>query len=392
MFNARRYARLLESCKTEAQRQAFWADLREEVWDAGFATHEISFRQIFESFVPDGREALSYIDPKSSSEQFMRVMESVDTAAFANISGQLLFTRIMDEYRNPAFIGDRLVEVVPTDFKSEKYPGISDIGDEAEIVNEDAGYPTAGVTEEWVTTPETSKRGLIVEVTREAIFFDRTGVLMARAGNVGKSLGINREKRILQAALGIVNSYTRNGSTVIATYGDNSGTHDWDNLIASNALSDWTDVENALNAYDAVTDPNTGEPIVVMPNQLVVPTALSFTAQRIVGATELRTLTNSVTTTIGPNPLAGTRPGGTQAQYEILSNQWVASIVGNSTTWFTGDFRGGLKYMQNWPITNVVAPRNSEREFTHDVIFRTKSSEMGVPAWIQPRFVNKNTA
>ena len=38
--------------------------------------------------------------------------------------------------------------------------------------------------------------------------------------------------------------------------------------------------------------------------------------------------------------------------------------------WFYGNFQKAFAYMENWPITVVQAPVNSEAEFTHDIPFR----------------------
>jgi hypothetical protein len=40
----------------------------------------------------------------------------------------------------------------------------------------------------------------------------------------------------------------------------------FDNLQATNALADWTNIEKALLLFDGLSDPNTGEPIAIMPD------------------------------------------------------------------------------------------------------------------------------
>ena len=60
--------------------------------------------------------------------------------------------------------------------------------------------------------------------------------------------------------------------------------------------------------------------------------------------------------------------------------------------WFYGNFQKAFAYMENWPITVVQAPVNSEVEFTHDIPFRWKASERGTPAVLDPRFVQRHRA
>ena len=180
------------------------------------------------------------------------------------------------------------------------------------------------------------------------VFFDRTGLLLQRCGEVAEFLGVNREKRVLDAVFGVTNTYKRNG-TAYNTYQASSP---WVNIAGSNALVDWTDVEAAELLFDAMTDPNTGEPLAVMPDTIIVPTALKHTARRIVNATEIRTGdgASATTQTLAANPLAN--------QYHVLWSPFVKSRTGSATTWFVGQPKKAFAYMQNWGPTVVQAPDN----------------------------------
>ena len=48
--------------------------------------------------------------------------------------------------------------------------------------------------------------------------------------------------------------------------------------------------------------------------------------------------------------------------------------------------------MENWPITVVQAPINSEAEFTQDIVVRFKASERGTAAILEPRKFQRNRA
>ena len=238
-----------------------------------------------------------------------------------------------------------MVTSIPTQFNGEKIPGIGRIGDEAEAIGEGNVYPTVGFSEEYIETPETTKRGFIVPVTKEAVFFDRTGLVLQRAAEVAYWLGQNKEKRVLDVVLGVTNNYKRNGvagDTYLAA-------GDYVNVKATNALADWTDVEAAELLFDAMTDPSTGEPIIVAANTLIVPTALKHTARRIVRATEVRHGTDPVTIS-----------ASTLDDYRILTSPLVKQRTSSDTTWFVGDPARAFAYMENWPIT-VVALRTTAR-------------------------------
>lgn len=387
-MNVKQLRRLYEAAKRERKPSRFFEDIDAALESRQIRPSDFSFRELFEAFVDDGYEIVQSWSPRSGgSKSGVMLRESaVNTGAFASITGQILYAAVRDEFDSPSFIGNQLVTTIDTPFSGEKIPGIGGIGDAAENVPPGHPYPMATPVGDYVETPETVKRGLIVPVTKEDLFFDRTGLVLQRAAEVGRYLGINKEKRILDAVLGVVDLYRRNGVGPIPTYGDNSGSHDWDNLSASTPLTDWTSIEKAALLFDDMVDPNTGEPLLVMPDTLVVPTALWNTAMRIVSATEVRTgdgASNSQQT-ISVNPVAG--------QYRVLSNAYVKSRSGSSTTWFIGQPAKAFAYMQNWPITVVEAPANSELEFTHDIVFRAKASERGSVAVLEPRYMIKATA
>ena len=394
MFVAKKWRRLLEAARRDRNEARFFEDIRGALQERSLRPEDFRLREVFAEFVDDGHEIIQSWSPRSGGTRsgVMLSEAGVDTAAFANITGQIVFTAMMDAFDDPTFIGDQLCRTVPTEFSGEKIPGVGRLGDMAETVEEGGGYPSAGVTEEWIETPDTTKRGFIVPVTKEAIFFDRTGLVIQRAGEVGYWLGVNKEKRIIDAATGQTTLYRRNGGTAIATYNDNSGSHDWDNLAASNALQDWTDIENALLLFDDIVDPNTGEPVLCNPNTLLIQTALTFTAANILNATEVRNVTNTNTTTLTANPLRNVRRGANNSTYSVLSNQYVKARTSSASTWFLGDFHRAFWYMENWAPTSVTAPVNSEAEFTNDIVQRFKISERGAIACVNPRVVAKCTA
>lgn len=361
--------------------------LREALDSKDLHASDFSIRDIAEAFM--GREFVNECNPRHSSGS-IKLLESaanVSSRDFSNITGQVIYSRMLDAWNSAAFVSDSLVSTVPTEFESERIPGVSRIGNNAEGIGEGERYPTAGVTEEWVDTPRTAKFGVIVPVTKEAIFYDRTGLVLKRAAEVGESLRIRKERAIMEVVTGgsTTITYKRNGASGINPY--QASSPPFVNIKASTSLADWSSIEAAELLFDAMTDPNTGEPIMPMSRQLLVPTALKMTARRIVNATEIRYGTTGSATgtqTIAANPVAG--------DYDIVSNAYVKVATSSATTWYIGDFQRAFAYMQNWPITVVQAPANSEAEFTQDVVLRFKASEKGTPAIVEPRYVVKVTS
>ena len=378
---------LYEAAVKEGKPQRFFDEFSEALEKREIVPTDFHVRQLFEDFVEGGIGIVNqwYHNP----ENRMTIMESgVDTTAFSNITGQLLVNNVMDAYSGPTFIADKLCTTKSTKLpKGEKIPGMGQIGDEAEAVGEAKPYPVIGFQEDWIETPETIKRGMIVPLTREVIVADLTGLLYDRAQGVGKWIGYNKELRVLQTCLGVTTSYNRRSRGAVATYNDNTGNHDWDNLTDQN-LVDWTDLENALLLFDGMLDPNTGTPIDVISGnklQLVVPTAKLFTAKRIIGATEIRygDGASNTTQTIASNPVSD--------MFEIVSSQLVYTTTSSNIIWFLGDFKRAFAYMQVSPIQVVKAPSNSNDEFHRDIVDQWKVSEWGVPAVLEPRYVVKSS-
>lgn len=388
-FNYQQGRRLLEAAKRDKTPGRFFDEVGDALRKKELRGGDFSIRKLFETFVPDGREIVDSWSANEGKGTGVQLRESgVSTSDFSNITGQIFYNQLMESFENPALIGTQLVETVPTNLSGEKIAGISALSDDIETIGEGKPYPRAGVAEDFVETPETTKRGVIVPVTKEAIYFDRTGQLLEQCRKVTETMALNKEKRILDSVLGITSSYNRKNRGVVATYGDNAGNHDFDNLAASNALQDYTDIEAAMLLFDALTDPNTGEPILIGPEMMiVVPKALEVTAARILAAVEYRTVTNTNNTTIGGNPLQYLT-----ANFRLMTSPYVKARTSSETTWFIGNFPRGFKYMENWGPTSVEAPTNSYEEFNYDIVSQFKISERGVPAVIEPRYAVKCTA
>jgi len=355
--------------------------------------NDLSLRGLFEAVVEDGREILDRMDPskKSSSMRLVEAANAVDLSAFSNITGQIIFGEIKKEYALATMIADMLCRTRPSPFPyGEKVPGIGGLGDIAEIVDEGKEYPTVGMNEEYIEYPRPQKRGFIVPVTREALVFDRTGLVAERAGKGAKWLGLNKEKRVLDNVFGVTNSYKRNG-TATNTY-LTSGAYINNQ---ANSLVDWTDIENAELLFDAMTDPNTGEPLGWQGRMtLIVPSALKMTAYRISHATDIRFGDGASLTTAayGQNPVNDAK--GRLAQdggLDILSTQYVKSRTGSASTWFFGRPKEAFVYNEVWAIESDTAPTGNTAQFTRDIELQFKTGEYGVPGVEEPRYMTKNT-
>jgi hypothetical protein len=332
----------------------------------------------------------------------MEAAGAVSTASFQNISGQIIYSAIMDAYTSEDFIFSPLLPEKQSLFiNKEKIAGITEIGDQALVVPEGQAYPMAGVGETWIAWPEALKRGLIVALTREAIFADRTGVLLERCQKHGYWLGENKEKRIIDCVIdagpGSSNNPTAHRycwrDTYIPSYGHNTGTHTWENWQQTNGLADWTNVDAAEQLLNQMLDPDIGEPIVIDWNTLVCTKGLEKAALRVLHATEIRVVTpgyavsGAPTQTVAPNPYAG--------KFQVLTSRLLfARLTAASkptTNWYFGNPSKAFGYKVIFPMQVLEAPANSLEEFHRDIVRQFRADEMGAAFTQEPRLMVQNT-
>ena len=317
----------------------------------------------------------------------LEASDGVDTSAFQNVAGQVIYSKILEAYQQEAFVVSKLVSTIPTRLDGEKIPGAAKLESTDAEVGPGMPFPHVGFGEDYIETPATTKRGFIVPVTKEAIFFDRTNLILRRAAEVGELLGLNKEKRLLDVAIGAVNNYKWRG-TSYDTY-QTSG--DWVNELAGNELVDWTNVDAAEQLLADILDPNTGEPVLVSGTTVLVMPAYRHAAHRVFNAAEIQYAgTDAETSTVAANPLGNYTVAESRLAYRrvIASGETAADA---KKWWLLGDFKKAFAYMENWPITVTQAPRGSEAEFTQDIVLRFKASERGAAAVIDPRYVVKCT-
>ena len=393
-FNYKEIKSDYDKLRKEGREQLVFDALESNIEDGSIKPREFNIKECFLETVEGGSEMLR----SWSRGHEVNLMEAGNpTDAFGRITERVIRGEVMEGSQDPAFLGDQLITTRPTDaYDGERLPGMTRLGNASEEVGIGQPFPETTFTEDYIDLPATVKKGNIVSLAKEHIMADRTALLLDRAREVGYWLGYDKELRIMNCVTGSDGAtYKRRERTAASVYGDNSGSHDWDNLAASNALYDWTDIEAAELLFDAMTDPNTGEPILLMPNVILVPTALKHTARRIVSATQIEHVSglfdNDAATGNEDNRLR-TQSANTLDAYTILSSQLVKKVTTSASTWYIGDPKRAFQYRENWPVTVAQQGAGSESEFTKDIVMRFKASERGVCVPIEPRFMVKCTA
>jgi hypothetical protein len=371
--------------------EAFQRHLRGK--EGGIRPEDVSIRDLAEAAV--SREWVQAMDPRNNGTFVaLEATTAVNTTAFLNVNGLVVQTKIMEKTQAPEYTLSRITPVTSSRKRKMSTVGAGGVGDKSEEVHEGHPYPTVGFDEDWGETPVTTKRGFIVNVTKEAVFEDEYGLVLSRASEIGDFLVLNKEKRLTDVYAGIVNPYSWR-DTAYNTYRTSAGqTSDgkylWLNDQA-NPLSDWNDVDESKALFSGMVDAHTGEKIVVMAKHIVCNDLKDAAFKRVLNATEIRQLTATGTVeTISGNPIAGMNQ---LVVAPLLYDRLVASGVSTTNAkeyWLHGDMTKAFGYLENWPVTVVTAPANSEKEFEQDIIARYKASEKGVPFVMNPRYVVRN--
>jgi hypothetical protein len=333
-------------------------------------------------------------------------VDPVNQTLFTNITQLMVLQGVVQSYESPAYIGNELVEVKASPDDNVRIPGIHQIPLQTTIVAEGEEYPDTGVSEDYIDTPRSAKSGLKIGLTKEAIFFDRTGQLLARCAEVGERVGTGRELRILRTVFGLDNTFSRSGTTR-NTYVASADPRI--NKLASNPLTDWTSVQSAWLLFAQMMDDRAiPEPIMVQPKAIIVPVQKFLTAKRIFGADQIRTPSetadgNNTLQTYSPNPIKDA-PWGTP---KVLTTQWLYYLLTLAATtnnpggqslqsnslflgaglnseqatnyWYFGDFKKAFKYREVWPLQVITAPANNQAEFEKDIMVQYRASERGTP-------------
>jgi hypothetical protein len=242
--------------------------------------------------------------------------------------GVVLQDEIKAVCQDPQLISDDLIPTRETNYNGEK------LGD--------------------VITPQTSKRGFVIQITKDDVACDRTNKVIFNAREVAYWLRIAKEKRIVRTVVGADNPYRR----------DICGHNEWNTYQASYP---WINVCNGTLCHESL----------LAARKLLncIPTGLLVSPTMKAEAEALAKLWNQ---SHSDEPLT------------VFASRYV---LGNPThrakAWFLGDFHRAFAYMQNWGMELVQAPTLTEEEAKErdmeDVVARFKISERGAVAVLDPQ-------
>lgn len=291
------------------------------------------------------------------------------SSAFPTIAGQLISQKMIDGYTMWPDQTAPLVEVVPSKLKVSNIVGWTNVTG-IERVNERQDYPQMKPPSEKAKTINNYKYGGLLDLTKEAIFFDQTGELLNDARKVGEAARRKRMKMIFESIVDL-NSTAYSGAQLYSTGNGN--------LQAANPLGGEGSWETVRAKLMAQTDEN-GEPIWIFGDRpiLVVPSGLLGTAERL--------KKNST----GPLGTANLDVNLAQDQFDIIVDPYLAAT---STDWFYGAFNREFRWEEVWPFEVFTrVGQDTEEGFKADVIQQFKASFFGGVGAVDTKYTVKNQA
>lgn len=343
---------------------------------------DFSIREMAEAFI--GREFVNACSPRDRSNTAARIMESagMSSSMFQDFTTRVIGTGIREQYNMPQFVLSNLIPVEQTDQNlTWTRQGIANLDDVGKETKEGEEFDSAGFGVQNQVFPATAKFGRIIPLTKEAVNADSTSEILNTARQVGKVLGLAKEKQLSALVVGGTNNYNRNG-TASDTYQTSTP---WINDHV-NALADVTDIDGAKLLLSNMTDPDTGEAIIVTGTDLIIAPALSGTANDIVNGVQVR---------VGSNPVT-LSPARAGQMTNLIESPFLTIALSdaslNTGEWFYGSLAQAFVWLENWPLEVSTQDASSAVSFSHDVLFRFKASWRGVPAVKDPRYMTRNKA
>lgn len=318
------------------------------------------------------------------------------SAFLGSVSG-LLDAAVLETYDDPEFVIDALVPVESTKTRQTKMIGTGRIGNQSQIRNPGDAHPWAQFEERYSTSPETQQDALAIGVTYEAVFYDQTGEVLAKANSLGKELGLRKEFDGMQVIAGVTNPYNYRG----ASYNTYLTSGNWIN-DQSNQLDDWTDVNNSRELFTRMKDQETSNRIAVEPDTILVSPQKRMTASYIMNATEIESRTASA---------AEVRRGANEGpQYKLMSSVYMDQVLTNAAAdpkvaglglsqananqywWHLKTTPGSSAFVryENWPIDIRRASPSDFEMLNRRMVLAVFANQSHAFMVREPRYVVRN--
>lgn len=300
------------------------------------------------------------------------LVEHINSTAFPLTMQNIVQTRVMEAYKAYGANARQFVTVVPGNQKEVIMNGFGPTSDLYEVKEGDE-YRELNVGEKQKSV-KAKKYGGIMSITEEAIKFDQTGTVLARAAQIGQRAAAFEQRLILRAVVD-ADANVYGGAELYKS--DNSNGNYVSGANTDLTPEGWTTVDNVLGQ---MVDSD-GEPIDVTAGgkpTLMVPTRLKTNAIRL------------KTAEYGAFGTGNIDPNVAKDQFDTAVNPYITPAA-SATAWFYGNFKAQFALLEVWPIqTFSRAGQEIEEGFYRDVVqvFKVRMME-GVGA-VDTKYVVKS--
>lgn len=285
--------------------------------------------------------------------------EALTSSAFPNISSQIISTVMIEAYNLYPKIGLGMVRVVPSRLKVSRVVGWKAIGTISQVTEGEDFNEIIPPDEKYVLIPN-YKYGGLLSLTKEDIFFDRTGQLVDRARGIGEEAARFQEQLILEGMID-KNGTVYNKGQMYPT--NNSKTNYHSGAASALGTTSWETTYIALlkkvDEQGKFIWVNSDRPTLMVPPALY-PQAFKLKNNEY-----------------GPTGTArGNDVNPAMNMFDIAVNPYLTAV--SSTAWLYGAFKRQFRWEEVWPIeTFSRVGQDSEDGFKRDVIQQFKASLYG---------------
>lgn len=314
---------------------------------------------------------------------------AIDVSAFSNITGQLYVDRVLENYKNPAFVANTLattIGVTNGNLGTHREPWLSRVMEEPSPIQPAGLYPMATFKEQYIDLPAVGKFGEQGGITLEMIVGDLTRQANTAFDDLGRKMGQFEERLGLVTICGLNVTKYGNGNT-FKYMGTGYNTYQaslYDNVISAATVTDYSGIANIELKFAKMVDLASGDPIdVPIENRklLCVPDK-EWELRKVFNATDV--LTGAFPTsganfqTHSPNPLKGTYPMVPSIYLYHLLTDAAPNGLGLTASQakehlFYGAFNQAFVKREVEPAQVFQMPPMNEAEFNQDIMLRIKT-------------------
>jgi hypothetical protein len=247
-------------------------------------------------------------------------------------------------------------------------------GQRASKVGERMPFPQATVREKLARI-ELGKYGEIIELSKELVIGDRTGMVVKAAADLGKKLGLIKSRLIFQTAVDAVRTDMEEATSTALFFDGSARTVYASTHITVDGQVNANSATNALETpaldtaytYFANIKDEAGDIITSFPTVLMVVPGLRQTAWNLTTSATNPDTTNRANNFYSANSGVGFVP-------KVISTPYIGT---GTTAWYLGAFAEEMVWLWGWRPQTLSQGADSNVAFERDIVQRYRHDFKG---------------